>query len=106
MKNSDCFFVWMIYEIRGHGSQGYPRCTFDFAKSLDNIDFIRFRFFGQFDDDFLMNVELYIDERINTYLHNIPDPIHIYKDMEDGRNKTDIEGFKEINEEYEKKKLN
>ena len=99
MKNSDCFYVWMIYEISSE-YQGYPRCNFDFAKSLDNIDFIRFRFFGLLDDDFSMNVNLYIDESINTHYF----PIRIYKDVEVGRNKTDIEGLKEINEEYEKNK--
>ena len=46
MKNSDCFLVWMIYEIGG-GYQGYPNFHFDFANSLDNIDFIDLDFLGQ-----------------------------------------------------------
>ena len=102
MENSDCFLVNTTYYVDNTFKAQNIKYYFGFIKSLDDIDFVRFRFFGLL-DDFSMNVVLHLNGRLNMIL-DYPVQIVLYNDIDDGLNKTDIEGFEKIKEEYEKNK--
>ena len=88
MKDSDCILINTTYFIDELILYDKIMYSFDFAKPLDNIDFIQFRFFG-LSDNFSMNVVLHINEKVN-FFYDLSVQIVVFLDVDDGIYKTDI----------------
>ena len=100
IKGGDCFYInTSEYDV----SQDNLKYTFIFT-DIDNITFIRFRFFG-LSEGFSMKVKLQLDSTIDFYeevFHGRDTVLCYYRDNE-SLSKNDIENLEENSEEYKKK---
>ena len=75
--------------------------SFEFSESLDNIPYVRLKFFG-LSEDFVMNVELYYETKTTHYIdvyYGISCIILLHE-YNSTLNKSDIENIEENTEEY------
>lgn len=96
IKGGDCFYINTSEYDTIKNDLKY---TFIFT-DLDNITFIRFRFFG-LSEGFSMNVKIKLDTTINFMMEY--KTLLIYYQDSDSLNKSDIENLEENSEEYKKK---
>ena len=94
IKGGDCFFI-----NTSEYDTSNSKFTFIFS-NLDNITFVRFRFFG-LSEGFSMSVKLQLDAAID-FLIEYKTLLYYYQDS-DSLNKSDIENLEENTEEYKEK---